>query len=295
MTVTAYLAPPGLEDVVIKRLERVFKRLDRLIFAQGEPQFCPWAQNIWLDVQRTHIRSIGDAARRLKAIQRNWWPYTHSLHRRSELIQSQLPHIGAKPISFPSQLPAASLGSWTLEDEATLWFAAGCTSRLPNGEAKFVEDHINPPSRAYLKLYEALTLLEARPGPGDRCLELGASPGGWTWVLAGLGADVTAVDRAELDPRLAQHPHVHFIKGDAFSEVAGPFDWLFSDVICYPEKLLRHVLRCIANGHARHFVCTLKFQGDTHYNVISAFAAIPESRLLHLSHNKHELTWMRLG
>jgi 23S rRNA (cytidine2498-2'-O)-methyltransferase len=38
----------------------------------------------------------------------------------------------------------------------------------------------------------------------------------------------------------------------------------------------------------------LKFQGDDHYGVIRDFAAIPGGHVLHLSHNKHELTWMRL-
>lgn len=295
MTLTGYLAPPGLEDVVFKSLTGVTKRLGRLFLARGEPQFCPWAQNIWWDVRRAEIRSISEAAKKLKAVQRNWWPYAHSLHRRSELIQAKLPYVAAKTLVFPAPKPEAQLGSWTLEDETTLWYAAQCASPFPNGEASFVEDHINPPSRAYLKLYEALTILGAHPGPGDHCLELGASPGGWTWVIAGLGAQVTAIDRAALDPRLMSDPRVHFIKGDAFAEVEGNFDWLFSDVICYPEKLLQHVKHYLATGKARRFVCTLKFQGDAHYGVIADFAAIPNSRLLHLSHNKHELTWMHLG
>jgi 23S rRNA (cytidine2498-2'-O)-methyltransferase len=46
------------------------------------------------------------------------------------------------------------------------------------------------------------------------------------------------------------------------------------------------------SGSCRSFVCTLKFQGSSHYEVIREFASVPGSRLLHLSHNKHELTWM---
>jgi 23S rRNA (cytidine2498-2'-O)-methyltransferase len=292
MTTTGYLAPPGLEDTMLASLSGVFARFDRLVLARGEPQPCPWAQNVWYDVQRATLRSIGDAARQLKAVQRNWAPYAHRLHRRTELIQAQLPHVGAKPLAFPAPAPRAKLGSWTLENETTMWWAATCSSPFPNGEAAFVEDHVNPPSRAYLKLYEALTLLGARPQPGERCLELGACPGGWTWVLRGLGAEVTAVDRAELDPRLMADPLVRFVKGDAFAELPGRFDWLLSDVICYPEKLLQHVKNCLATERARNFICTLKFQGDSHYDAIGGFAAIPGSRLVHLWHNKHELTWM---
>ncbi len=47
-------------------------------------------------------------------------------------------------------------------------------------------------------------------------------------------------------------------------------------------------------GKARNFVCTLKFQGLTDHDAAREFAAMPGSRLLHLFHNKHELTWIKL-
>ena len=47
-------------------------------------------------------------------------------------------------------------------------------------------------------------------------------------------------------------------------------------------------------GLARRFVCTVKFQGETDFAAMREFAAIPGSRLLHLHHNKHELTWIRV-
>jgi 23S rRNA (cytidine2498-2'-O)-methyltransferase len=42
-------------------------------------------------------------------------------------------------------------------------------------------------------------------------------------------------------------------------------------------------------------VCTVKFQGATDHAAAEAFAAIPGGRLMHLYHNKHELTfaWRR--
>ena len=75
----------------------------------------------------------------------------------------------------------------------------------------------------------------------------------------------------------------------------GPVDWLFSDVICYPTRLLSLVERWLAAGLARNLVCTIKFQGATDHDAARRFAAIPNSRLIHLHHNKHELTWIRLG
>jgi 23S rRNA (cytidine2498-2'-O)-methyltransferase len=57
---------------------------------------------------------------------------------------------------------------------------------------------------------------------------------------------------------------------------------------------LTMVQRWLAMGQVRHFVCSMKFQGATDFEAIRAFAAIPGSRLMHLHHNKHELTWVRL-
>jgi 23S rRNA (cytidine2498-2'-O)-methyltransferase len=45
----------------------------------------------------------------------------------------------------------------------------------------------------------------------------------------------------------------------------------------------------------KNFVCTLKFQGETDHDSAAAFAAIPGARLLHLHHNKHELTFLLPG
>ncbi len=70
-----------------------------------------------------------------------------------------------------------------------------------------------------------------------------------------------------------------------------PADWLFSDVICYPTRLLALVRRWIAAGTVPRMLCTVKFQGETDHEAVAAFAAIPGAALFHAAHNKHELTW----
>ena len=135
---------------------------------------------------------------------------------------------------------------------------------FPNGEVAFVEDRTGPPNRAYLKLWEALVRLRRWPMPGERCLDLGASPGGWTYVVAKLGAEVIAIDKAPLDPRVAAMAGVAWRGESAFAldpTSVGPVDWLFSDIVCYPARLLRLVEKWRASGLAKNFVCTLKFQG----------------------------------
>jgi 23S rRNA (cytidine2498-2'-O)-methyltransferase len=256
-----------------------------------------WAANVWCDPMRIPIASIGDAARKLRAIQRNWALYSFSLHRRAALIADKLPKVSARPLVFGTAAPKAPLGSWTLLDADTMLASPHCSSPFPNGEVQFVEDRTAPPSRAYLKLWELFTLLDDRPKPGELCLDLGASPGGWTFVLQQLGARVLSIDKAALDERVAGLPGVAYQRSSAFAldpRTAGPVDWLFSDVVCYPKRLLALVQKWLAAGNVRHFVCTIKFQGATDYETAQRFAAIPGSRLLHLHHNKHELMWIKL-
>ncbi len=294
---TAYLAPEGYIAELTHELGAIEFACDRLLVAPGPPRPAAWAQNIWLDPQRIEIASIADAARKLRAIQRNWVAYAPRHYRRAMLIQAQLPKVSAKPLAFGEPAPAAPLGSWTLLDPGTLLAAPRCTNPFPNGEVHFVEDKSGPPSRAYLKLWEALTLIGVRPRPGEVCLDLGSSPGGWSWALAQTGARVISVDKAPLAPEVARLPGVDYRAESAFAldpVAIGPVDWLFSDVVCYPARLLALIERWLAAGTCRRFVCTVKFQGATDHAIAGRFAAIPGSALRHLYHNKHELTWIKL-
>jgi 23S rRNA (cytidine2498-2'-O)-methyltransferase len=297
MEETGYLAAEGFERELVEELGEVSARYGRLLLAPGSARPAAWAQNTWYAPQRLAIGSIKDGARQLRAIQRNWALYDFRLHRRARLIEAALPHVSAKPIPFPSEPPKAPLGSWCLLDERMILASARCSSPFRHGEVAFVEDKEGPPSRAYLKLWEAFTLLGVQPEPGARCLDLGASPGGWSWVLQRLGCRVVSVDKAPLDPKIAALPGIEYRAVSAFAldpATVGPVDWLLSDVVCYPKRLLALVERWLASGLARRFLCTIKFQAETDHATARAFAAIPGSRLMHLHHNKHELTWVKL-
>jgi 23S rRNA (cytidine2498-2'-O)-methyltransferase len=296
-TITAYLAAGGYVDELKEELGAVERRHGRLLIAPGPPRPAVWAANVWLDPQEMPITSISDAASKLRVIQRNWSVYAPRLYRRAALIQEQLPKVSARPLVFGAPAPAAPLGSWTLLDAGTIFAAPRCTSPFPNGEVQFVEDRTGPPSRAYLKLWEALTLIGRRPGPAEMCIDLGASPGGWSWALQQMGARVISVDKALLAPEIAAAPGIEYRAESAFAldpRAVGPVDWLFSDVVCYPPRLLTLVERWLAHGSCRNFVCTIKFQGATDHDTARRFAAIPGSQLQHLFHNKHELTWIKI-
>ena len=293
---TGYLAPPDLEKNLRQELKNVIHEYDRLFIAEGPPQKAYWAQNIWFDPQLIAFDSISDAAKKLRGMQKLWSFYPYKNIRRGTLISEKLPYFSAKPLVFPSHIPQTPLGSWTLLDTNTLLAAPHCSSLFAQGEVCFQESKI-PPSRAYLKLWEALTRIGVSPKEGDTCLEVGASPGSWTWVLEQLGAHVIAVDRALLDPSISSLPRVSFMKKDAFSLKPQDFpklDWIFSDLICYPEKLLEWVKQWIDLNAQVNFVCTLKFQGEVSDAVIKEFEKIEGSQIVHLFHNKHELTWIKI-
>lgn len=296
----AYLAPEGFEDDLIAELgDAVTAVQGRIVLAEnGGPEHAVWAENVWLDARLMPIASIGDAAKQLRAIQRNWAVFSQDHHRRAKLITEKLPHVSAKPPVFGAPLPTAPLGSWTLLRDDLMLASPLCSSPVPNGAWQFVEDKTTPPNRAYLKLWEGLTRLPKRPQAGDTCVDLGACPGGWTWVLQSLGAKVISVDKAPLAPHIAALPGVSYIQQSAFGlnpADIGQVDWLFSDIICYPERLLRLVQAWIDSGLAKNMVCTIKFQGATDHEIVKKFLDINGSFAMHLYNNKHEITWVRLA
>lgn len=270
---------------------------DRAEFEGKEPY---WARTTMLKPFLLKFDSISDAVNHLKSIQRNWAPYLYTCFRRAELIQEKLPYINLKERQFPFSIPQSAMGLYTLIDEHTLIASAQTTSFLPAGLLKFKEDHENPPSRAYLKIQESLTMANLFygvdfPHQGQKCFEAGACPGGWTWVLVNQGAEVFAVDRAELAPELMKNPLVNFLAHDAFTlkpEDIGNVDWVFSDVICYPERLLKWINEWMQSGKTKNMICTIKMQGEIDWPLINEFASIPDSKIIHLNYNKHELTWM---
>ncbi len=307
----AYLAPRGflehlLDELAHRGLSETLHAVDRLVITDSAapPTDVAWAEDVWLEPVLLPAASIGEAAKALVAIQRNWACFSVMEHRRAALIQQKLPRVKPRLQVFGDPPPASPLGGWTLLERELILASARRRSPFPHGAFQFEEDKTGPPNRAYLKLWEALTLMGHRPGPGDCCLDLGASPGGWTWVLAQCGAQVTAVDRTALVPELMRHPRVRFVEGSAFgvdprrvaAELGAP-TWLVWDVACYPERLRGYVERWLEHGPPCVMVCTVKLQGPptpASHAALDWFRTTPRSRLIHLHHNRHELTWIHL-
>jgi 23S rRNA (cytidine2498-2'-O)-methyltransferase len=295
----AYLAAPEFEQPLALELARkaipVTAEHGRLLLSPAPPREAAWALDIWTGPRVLPAPSIGAAANALRGIQRNWAGYQAAHHRRASLIEERLPVVRSRPLHFPEPAPTAHLGGWTLLDTENLLASPAKTSPFPNGACLFQEDRVNPPSRAYLKFWEACMRMGLAPGPGETCLDLGAAPGGWSWAAASLGAQVIAVDKAPLAPSVLSLPNVTWLQDSAFALPPQPVDWLISDVIAYPARILALVRRWIDAGCARRIVCSIKFQGVADYAIADDFAAIPGARVAHLLHNKHELTLLWTG
>jgi 23S rRNA (cytidine2498-2'-O)-methyltransferase len=167
-------------------------------------------------------------------------------------------------------------------------------SHLPAGYVALATDKA-PPSRAFAKLVEAELRLGRRIQAPETCVDLGASPGSWTYVAAKRGARVTSVDRSELRADLMRSPNVRFERGDAFRfEPPRPVDWLICDVIAAAERsadLLRQWLR---NGWCRRFIVTLKLDDAASREVLERLESdllelTSEHFLLRLCANKKEV------
>lgn len=269
--------------------------IEDLVFsAHKKPDSC-FVQDIWLKPQFVKFQSISDAVKILRQAGKFWYLHPISHVRRSRLIEEQLQKCPPLIRSFPIEAAIPLIGGFSLLDQNTLIYSAKRLKKWPDGVCRFIEDKINPPNRAYLKLWEALTLLEKRPNAGDTALDLGASPGGWTYVMQSLGACVTAVDKAELDPNIAKLPRVQFLKQSAFAldptALDQTYDWVLSDVACYPERAYALITKWIASGNAKQMVFTIKLQGKTDLASIRKFQAIPNSSIINMYHNKHEATF----
>ena len=125
--------------------------------------------------------------------------------------------------------------------------------------------HADAPSRSALKLEEAfLTLLtvderERLLQPGMRAADLGAAPGGWTWVLTRHGLRVIAIDNGPLREHVMQSGLVEHQRADGFSwQPKQPLDWLVCDMVEQPRRVAERMATWFREGWCRHAVFNLK-------------------------------------
>jgi 23S rRNA (cytidine2498-2'-O)-methyltransferase len=255
--------------------------------------------NKLLNTEILKIKSINDAARQLKDRLKNWVHIENKNHRKSALIREKLPLTSFNPIKFLSPNYDFPLGHWTILDEDHLLVSTACSSSTPNGNFTFVEDKINPPSRAYLKLWEVFHRIGKIPDKNSVCIDLGASPGGWTWVLTKLTKEIIAIDKSPLCTEITGNRKIKFFKDDILNlkwlSHLKNSSWLFCDAALSPEKIVPIFTRIVDEYPHISFICTLKQKGTELTNETVKASQKVGTNVLCLSNNKHELTWVRIA
>jgi 23S rRNA (cytidine2498-2'-O)-methyltransferase len=159
-----------------------------------------------------------------------------------------------------------------------------------------VPDDKAPPSRAFKKLVEAITVFDLHIPQDAHCVDLGASPGGWTHVLAARGCYVTAVDRSPLTPELMTHKRVTFVKGDAFTwKPNRPVDLMVCDVIAAPHRSVSLIDTWISQKLCKRLCVTIKFKGSPDFLALRQLRTLLYDKAAsydgkQLCNNKNELT-----
>lgn len=182
------------------------------------------------------------------------------------------------------------------------WVEPGLSAEAPGGILR-LRFPAAAPSRSTLKLEEALlTLLspaerEARLRPGMRAVDLGASPGGWTFQMVQRQISVTAVDNGRMDAGLLASGRVQHLRADAFGyRPTQPVDWLLCDVIETPRRIAALIADWFRRGDTGAAIFNLKLPGrDRQAELARCLALLRELpglslRVRHLYHDREEVT-----
>lgn len=121
------------------------------------------------------------------------------------------------------------------------------------------------PSRSALKLDEALLTLftaeerEALVRPGMRAADLGAAPGGWTWVLTRQHMHVLSIDNGPLRQHVLDTGLVEHLRADGFHwHPEQALDWMVCDMVEQPRRVAERMATWFREGWCRHAIFNLK-------------------------------------
>ncbi|MGV3344729.1 23S rRNA (cytidine(2498)-2'-O)-methyltransferase RlmM [Enterobacteriaceae bacterium LUAb1] len=132
------------------------------------------------------------------------------------------------------------------------------------------------PSRSTLKLEEAFHVFipadewDERLAGGMRAVDLGASPGGWSWQLVKRSMWVDAVDNGPMAPGLMETGQVVHRQEDGFKfqPVRNNNDWLVCDMVEKPARVAHLMARWLINGWCREAIFNLKLPMKKRYEEV---------------------------
>ncbi len=174
--------------------------------------------------------------------------------------------------------------------------ARDAVSLHPGGRARMrVSDRA--PSRAAMKIEEAIDWLGVGPARGETCVDLGAAPGGWTYVVMERGAKVIAIDPGSMSPDLIGRKGLTHIRGSAFDyEPHEPVDWLLCDMVWRPLEVAALLARWGRRRHARLMIANIKLPMRGKVDFLARVSEILAEggwqgvRMRQLYHDREEIT-----
>jgi 23S rRNA (cytidine2498-2'-O)-methyltransferase len=165
--------------------------------------------------------------------------------------------------------------------------------------------HADAPSRSALKLDEALSVLisadecERWLRPGMRAADLGAAPGGWSWVLARRHLRVIAIDNGPLAASAMATGVIEHLRADGFRwQPNEPLDWMVCDMVEQPRRVAARVAQWLQQGWCRRALFNLKLPMKKRWeetklclDLLAERAGRPlEIRARQLYHDREEIT-----
>ncbi|MEY2633329.1 MAG: rRNA (cytidine2498-2-O)-methyltransferase [Pseudomonadota bacterium] len=240
---------------------------------------------LWLETADTN------EAKELSAFCRKFEkPFAIALQKAGLLVDDpELPRLHL----FFLGSAAAHVGLSTLR-KSSPWPMGIPRLRMPRGA----------PSRSTMKLAEAILHfgLERWLDTGQTAVDLGASPGGWSWQLVQRGIHVTAIDNGPMDKALLATEMVEHLRTDGFHyRPKRPVQWLVCDMIEKPSRIATLMADWICEGHAQQAVFNLKLPMKTRFEELARCREIIRQRfqaagleeqltLRQLYHDREEVT-----
>lgn len=164
------------------------------------------------------------------------------------------------------------------------------------------------PSRSAQKLEEALETLmddeerERWLKPGMSAVDLGAAPGGWSFILARRHVHVTAIDNGPLAESALATGLIRHLRADGFTwQPQQPVDWMVCDMVEQPSRVAARMAEWFTQGWCRRAIFNLKLPMKKRYAEVLAnlgdfharceAAGVPvHTRARQLYHDREEIT-----
>jgi 23S rRNA C2498 (ribose-2'-O)-methylase RlmM len=273
----------------IERVHNLSLQDAQAIFAPLIHDPMPWAP--FLSTEEEAVKAIGI-------------PVETILRHASRLILKDVPALKAlerKAENLIAQNRGKLLHCFLCH--AGLYFGIHEPARLsakePGGVRRMRFDS-GAPSRSYLKVEEALALMQCEPQAKEKVVDLGAAPGGWSFAFAKRGCYVTSVDNGPLKIKTDYSGEIHHLRvdGPSFNPDPShlPVDWLVADMLIPPAKALELLRKWAGRKWTKQLIVNIKIP---QHNVYQGLKGVVEwikapqfsgLQIRQLYHDRQEVT-----